>query len=311
MRRTLISFILSAGIAGCAQYNDHSVPPLDSAARDKLGLVDVQMAETKGTDLIGSPSTDPAANAGDAARNTALLGLDVMCPPGACSPVSVVAGFLVLIVGTPIAAIGNAIGTSDEPTVDQIVADMKGVAGNDAWKIALHDAVSANIQRSWHSAHADDGTSPAALRLVLTGPALLVNDDDALPIMVVHAELQAGGTCTLDRIWRWNGAIDDFFDLGANGATKLKAQLDAGARSLAQAIVDDIFSDKARVTRYRDRTVALGLQRPLMQIVPGEYQNTIASWDNDAYKLGEGVPCGGPFGPATAEGDLSAPVTAG
>ena len=128
----------------------------------------------------------------------------------------------------------------------------------------------------------------------------MLDGSDAIPALTIHAELLIAHDCALDRRWRWNGASDDFDDLGEDDAKAFKVQMVSGISQLAEAIVSDMFVDEAaRSVAYKG---AEALPRAVMS--PDDYQNAIASWDKTAGDSAQEPRCGLAFDP---QGQPAAP----
>ena len=296
----------AATLGGCAT-DVRSVPPLDEAARIHAGPLLITIGPVQPSSNFGPLPKSGSGWGAAGAAGYAVLGMTAAGASG--GPLGLMVGGALGVVLAPFAAIAGAVITPDVVQPETIAANtnlLAAVHGED-WASKLQQAL--GVKLSSHGKSASSGLYPTtASRLVfwIEGPWLLLDSSDAIPALTIHGELLIAHDCALDRRWRWNGASDDFDDLGEDDAKAYKVQVASGISQLADAIVSDLFGDKdARAVAYKG-TEAL----PLAVTKPDNYQNTIASWDNTAAENAQEPRCGLALGmqgqPAAADSDTDA-----
>lgn len=291
IRAAIAVLVLAAapGFGGCATEDMRSVPPLDEAARAHLGPLLITLGPVQPSSSFGPLPTSGSGWGAAGAAGYTVLGMTAAGASG--GPLGLMVGGALGVVLSPFAAIAGAVMTPDVVQPETMTANTNIIAAihGEDWAGKLQEALGAKL--SSHGKSVSAGLDPATasrLALWIEGPWLALDGSDAIPTLTIHGELLIAHDCVLDRRWHWNGAGDDFDDLGEDNAKAFKIQIVSGISQLADAIVSDLFVDEA------DRAVAYegadALPRAVMNL--DDYQNTIASWDKTEGESAQEPRCG-------------------
>lgn len=289
--RNLAASIAALLLAGCASYQ-HPVAPLAAEARSAIGSLSVEMASAN---PVAPATPPPAPSRGEAALRGAgasLLG-GMAAGAGTADPYGFILFTGLGIVAAPFVALGAAIAAPTDSSVPEAGAAIDAAITGIRWDAAFRDQVEKALAKQGRSIDVAPPADAGRLKLSIEGPWLVVDSYSAIPTLTVHGELVAGEACLIDRRWRWNGAADDYADLGEGPATAYRAQMKKGLAVLAEAVVADLLvSQKPRLTAYDAEAVAKMGGPPLLVAEPMEVQEQVGSWDFQSRE-----PCSGILAP--------------
>jgi len=285
-RRELLAVILA--LTGCAKDDAkyvHSVAPLSGDARAHLGRVALDVAAPAHPPSVPAVPLVPALTVGEAAGGAALASLPALALPAGClgEPLCTIATgavsvttYLLLVPVLTITALAE--GSPDREEVMHATDSIARVMGTAKWDALLRSELEAAVRVD--TPFTNDAMARSHLKLAMEGPFMVTDQFIALPTLTVHGELASGGTCLMDRRWRWNGDSDDFVDFGDDAGAAYRKAMERGVKQAAGAILMDILvATRPRKVAYWSEAAFKGGAAPRLAAVPMDYEDSIGSWD--------------------------------
>ena len=248
-------------ISGC---ETPMAPPPSAALRQQLhdaALVTPAAAGKTGSVAVPAGSSGAAAGAGAAEMGAVALGAALA--PCAAGPFGCALGLAVAagaIVVTPVAAVVGAMRAHGEDAVRAADANIRAALADAQPNAVLarelmtaaQQAASVQLLTTPASGTADDGPGAHVMPAGVTLTVSIVEvgfrsagliEPDVTMVMKATARISpvGGGSDLYERTWGYKGMERPYFDLAANNAAMLRAEIQTACRMMAQKIVEDLF----------------------------------------------------------------------